>query len=84
MPKKSSPRGPRAAANTAPHYDPVLSLLEAADYLGYHWQTVRKEIKLRNLAAVRRPGAKSSYRIRLSELNRWLRERETKRSTVQL
>lgn len=67
MPKKTAKTISRNDPSKAAHYDPYLSLYEAADYTGYHWQTVRKEIVMRNLVASRRPGAKSSYKIRLSE-----------------
>lgn len=83
MPKATRIQSP-ASYREARGFDPYLSLYEAAEYTGYHWQTVRKAIILRELVSSRGPGAKSSHKIRLSELNRWMASREGKLSKVRL
>lgn len=53
-------------------HDPALSLQEAAAYLGgMHPVELRRLIRGREIAAIRR-GDRGHYKIRLSELNRWL------------
>jgi excisionase family DNA binding protein len=84
MPRKSAPARSKRTLESAAHYDPVLSIDEAAEYTGYSYWTIRREIVARNMAASRRPGTRSSWRIRLSELNRWLDRNSTKRSRVQM
>lgn len=87
MPKKPTSRAASrkdSGYQEAKHFDPYLSLYEASEYTGYHWQTLRKEILLRNLISSRGPGLRSSHKIRLSELNRWMASREGKRSKVLL
>lgn len=67
-----------ANASEARHYDPHLTLQEAAVYAGYHWQTLREEILVNRTLAASRLSERGRYRIRLSELNRWMKSRETK------
>ncbi len=63
-------------------YDPVLPLREAAAYLGLEWPYVYRLCKgLRRLAYVQ-DGAKGKIRLRLSELNRFLKSQEHPSSRV--
>ena len=60
----------------SPHYDPWLGLTDSASYTGRHPQTLREAVRSKELVASRN-GDKVHYRIRLSELNRWMRSMET-------
>lgn len=60
-----------------PSFDPVLDASEAANYAGRCVETIRRAVRLRELAAVRAPGRSSHIRVRLSALNAWLKRMET-------
>ena len=64
------------SAAKSPHYDPWLGLTDSASYTGRHPQTLREAVRSKELVASRN-GDKGHYRIRLSELNRWMRSMET-------
>lgn len=51
--------------------DPWYSVQEAADYLGFHPQTVRNWMSKGELAFFRSPGKRGRIRIRRSELDRF-------------
>jgi excisionase family DNA binding protein len=55
--------------------DPILSLKEAAEYLGRHPQTLRKAAQMKEIACIRR-GRRGKYFFRLSYLERWLKGQE--------
>ena len=61
----------RTAAAVAT-FDAAVPLREAARLAGVHVDTLRDAVRLREVAAVRH-GARGHIRIRLSEIDRWLR-----------
>ncbi len=66
-------------ASLHPSYDPVMPGSKALEYLGFkHIETLRKLVRLGQIAVIREPGAHSTMRFRLSELNRYLSSREQK------
>lgn len=67
-----------------PGYDPLFKLSEACEYSGYSAQTLRRAIWGREIAVVRGQGRSSHIRIRLSQLNAWIRKREKPASRVAL
>jgi excisionase family DNA binding protein len=60
-------------AGKAPTFDPLLDLKEAADYIGRHPSTLRRAVKAREIACVRGSSRYSHIRIRLSDLNAWVK-----------
>lgn len=62
-----------------PALDPWLTVPEAAAHLSYHPQTIRKLIRSRELTISRR-GRRGHIRVRQSELDRWMRAGEMRRS----
>lgn len=61
------------------HQDPLLTIDQAAALLAMHPQTVRKMVRQRELAAIRR-SQRGYIKIRVSELQRWIRSKEMPRS----
>ena len=55
--------------------DELLTAAEAASYLRIHPREFRRMVAEREIAVVRR-GDRGHIRIRLSELNRWVRRNE--------
>ncbi len=80
----------RRAVNSEPleickaaHYDPFLSTHQAAEYCSYHVQTITRAIQMKEITVSKSSdGPRAQYRIRLSELNRWMRSREIPRSKL--
>lgn len=60
-----------------PAFDPLLSVAEAASYLGLHPETLKKMVRTRQIACVRQTRKKgSNIRFRLSTLNFWIKKHE--------
>lgn len=78
---KVDPKKPSIQLTVAPENSSALavSLQEAADMLGVHTNTVRREIWRGNLAAVR---IGRILRVRVAELHAYLRRNEIRRPNV--
>jgi len=56
-------------------YDPLLSVSEAAKYVDRHPETLRKAVRAREIACVRRMD-RGRIQFRLSVLNAWVKAQE--------
>ena len=56
-------------------YDPLLSVSEAAEYVDRHPETLRKAVRAREIACVRKK-ARGRMQFRLSVLNAWVKSQE--------
>lgn len=66
-------------AQQHPSYDPILDLVEAAQYLKIHPETLKRKARERDIASVRNAQkGGSKVRFRLSALNAWVRAHEIK------
>lgn len=73
--KTSKNRATRRAVERNP--DAWMTVQQASEYTGYHPQTLRKLIRMGDLACIRRGGS-GHIRIRRSALDQWARRNTVK------
>ena len=61
-----------------PSFDPALNRQEAAAYLDMHPETLGKLARERRIGYIKAPGLRGTIKFKLSHLNAWLRQHETK------